>query len=73
MTVPVFDTASMLAAIRGWVEIERPTKVPSAVNRMVDQVERSSRRKGVHHPHGLCGERLRRSPRRESQERSKKE
>jgi glutamate carboxypeptidase len=38
---PQFDTASMLAEIRGWVEIESPTTVPEAVNRMVDHVERS--------------------------------
>ena len=31
----------MLAEIRGWVEIESPTTVPEAVNRMVDHVERA--------------------------------
>ena len=41
MTLPVFDTDSMLAEIRGWVEIESPTTVPAAVNRMVDHVEQS--------------------------------
>jgi glutamate carboxypeptidase len=35
-----FDTQSMLAEIRRWVEIESPTTVPAAVNRMVDHVER---------------------------------
>jgi glutamate carboxypeptidase len=38
---PQFDTASMLAEIRGWVEIESPTTVPESVNRMVDHVERA--------------------------------
>ena len=41
MTIPMFDTAAMLAEIRGWVEIESPTTVPAAVNRMVDHVEQS--------------------------------
>ena len=41
MTIPVFDTAAMLAEIRGWVEIESPTTVPAAVNRMVDHVAQS--------------------------------
>ena len=41
MTMPIFDTATMLAEIRGWVEIESPTTVPAAVNRMVDHVEQS--------------------------------
>jgi glutamate carboxypeptidase len=41
MSLPVFDTAAMLAEIRGWVEIESPTTVPAAVNRMVDHVEQS--------------------------------
>ena len=40
--MPVFDTDAMLAEIRGWVEIESPTTVPAAVNRMVDHVEQSS-------------------------------
>jgi len=35
-----FDTQSMLAEIRRWVEIESPTTVAAAVNRMVDHVER---------------------------------
>jgi glutamate carboxypeptidase len=38
---PQFDTAAMLAELRSWVEIESPTTVPQAVNRMVDQVERA--------------------------------
>jgi len=37
----VFDTAAMLAEIRGWVEIESPTTDATAVNRMVDHVEKS--------------------------------
>ena len=37
----IFDTDAMLAEIRGWVEIESPTTVPAAVNRMVDHVEQS--------------------------------
>jgi glutamate carboxypeptidase len=41
MTMPIFDTDAMLAEIRGWVEIESPTTVPAAVNRMVDHVEQS--------------------------------
>ncbi len=41
MTTPVFDTAAMLAEIRGWVEIESPTLDSIAVNRMVDHVEQS--------------------------------
>jgi glutamate carboxypeptidase len=36
-----FDTASMLAELRGWVEIESPTVDREAVNRMVDHVERA--------------------------------
>ena len=36
---PQFDTVSMLAELRGWIEIESPTTVPEAVNRMVDHVE----------------------------------
>jgi len=31
----------MLAELRGWIEIESPTTVPEAVNRMVDHVERA--------------------------------
>jgi glutamate carboxypeptidase len=38
---PQFDTQAMLSELRGWVEIESPTTVPQAVNRMVDQVERA--------------------------------
>ena len=41
MGKPQFDTQSMLAEIRSWVEIESPTTVPEAVNRMVDHVERA--------------------------------
>src|SRR5678815_5699598 len=37
----MFDTDAMLAEIRAWVEIESPTTVPAAVNRMVDHVEQS--------------------------------
>ena len=37
----MFDTAAMLAEIRGWVEIESPTTDAAAVNRMVDHVEQS--------------------------------
>jgi len=48
MTVPVFDTATMLAEIRGWVEIESPTTVAAAVNRMVDHVEQSYAGTGAH-------------------------
>jgi glutamate carboxypeptidase len=44
---PHFDTLSMLAEIRGWVEIESPTTVPGAVNRMVDHVERAYRGTGA--------------------------
>ena len=36
---PQFDGLSMLAELRGWIEIESPTTVPEAVNRMVDHVE----------------------------------
>ena len=45
---PIFDTAAMLAEIRGWVEIESPTTVPAAVNRMVDHVEQSYAGTGAH-------------------------
>jgi len=38
MTAAAFDTAHMLVGIRRWVEIETPTDVPSAVNRLVDVV-----------------------------------
>jgi glutamate carboxypeptidase len=31
----------MLAELKGWIEIESPTTVPEAVNRMVDHVERA--------------------------------
>ena len=41
MDKPQFDTMAMLAEIRGWVEIESPTTVADAVNRMVDHVERA--------------------------------
>jgi glutamate carboxypeptidase len=44
---PQFDTADMLAEIRGWVEIESPTTVPEAVNRMVDHVERAYQNTGA--------------------------
>jgi glutamate carboxypeptidase len=44
---PQFDTAEMLAEIRGWVEIESPTTVPEAVNRMVDHVERAYQNTGA--------------------------
>jgi glutamate carboxypeptidase len=44
---PQFDTAGMLAEIRGWVEIESPTTVPEAVNRMVDHVERAYQNTGA--------------------------
>jgi glutamate carboxypeptidase len=44
---PQFDTADMLAEIRGWVEIESPTTVPEAVNRMVDHVERAYQSTGA--------------------------
>ena len=37
----------MLAEIRGWVEIESPTTVPEAVNRMVDHVERAYQSTGA--------------------------
>ena len=47
MTTPMFDTAAMLAEIRGWVEIESPTTVPEAVNRMVDHVERAYQNTGA--------------------------
>ncbi len=47
MNKPQFDMASMLAEIRGWVEIESPTTVPEAVNRMVDHVERAYRGTGA--------------------------
>jgi hypothetical protein len=40
---PQFDTANLLAELRGLVEIESPTTVPEAVNRMVDHVERAYR------------------------------
>src|SRR5215831_17532922 len=36
---PQFDGQSMLAELRGWIEIESPTTVPEAVNHMVDHVE----------------------------------
>ena len=41
MRTAQFDTASMLAELRGWVEIESPTIDREAVNRMVDHVERA--------------------------------
>jgi len=44
---PQFDTHSMLAELRGWIEIESPTTVPEAVNRMVDHVERAYRGTGA--------------------------
>jgi glutamate carboxypeptidase len=44
---PQFDTANLLAELRGWVEIESPTTVPEAVNRMVDHVERAYRDVGA--------------------------
>jgi len=44
---PQFDTKSMLAELRGWIEIESPTTVPEAVNRMVDHVERAYRGTGA--------------------------
>ena len=44
----VFDTAAMLAEIRGWVEIESPTTDAMAVNRMVDHVEQSYAGTGAH-------------------------
>jgi glutamate carboxypeptidase len=44
---PHFDTASMLAEIRAWVEIESPTTLPKAVNRMVDHVEQAYRGTGA--------------------------
>lgn len=47
MGKPQFDTADMLAEIRGWVEIESPTTVPEAVNRMVDHVERAYQNTGA--------------------------
>lgn len=47
MGKPQFDTAEMLAEIRGWVEIESPTTVPEAVNRMVDHVERAYQNTGA--------------------------
>ena len=47
MGKPQFDTADMLAEIRGWVEIESPTTVPEAVNRMVDHVERAYQSTGA--------------------------
>src|SRR5262245_41468454 len=50
---PQFDGQSMLAELRGWIEIESPTTVPEAVNHMVDHVE--------HAYHGT-GARLERIP-----------
>ena len=47
MGKPQFDTVDMLAEIRGWVEIESPTTVPEAVNRMVDHVERAYQSTGA--------------------------
>jgi glutamate carboxypeptidase len=42
-----FDGQGMLAELRGWIEIESPTTVPEAVNRMVDHVERAYRDTGA--------------------------
>jgi glutamate carboxypeptidase len=44
MNQPSFQTAAMLAEIQDWVEIESPTTDATAVNRMMDLVERSYRK-----------------------------
>jgi glutamate carboxypeptidase len=47
MDKPQFDGQSMLAELRSWIEIESPTSVPEAVNRMVDHVEHAYRDTGA--------------------------
>jgi glutamate carboxypeptidase len=47
MSSPPFDTKSMLAGLRRWVEIESPTDVPEAVNRMMDLAEKAYREAGA--------------------------
>ncbi|SED57597.1 glutamate carboxypeptidase [Rhizobiales bacterium GAS188] len=42
-----FDTQSMLDGLRRWVEIESPTDVPEAVNRMMDAAEGAYRQAGA--------------------------
>ena len=47
MNSPTFDTQSMLAGLGRWVEIESPTDVPEAVNRMMDTAEGAYREAGA--------------------------
>ena len=47
MNSPSFDTQSMLAGLGRWVEIESPTNVPEAVNRMMDTAEGAYREAGA--------------------------
>src|SRR5262245_34197303 len=44
---PTFDTATILAGIRRWVEIETPTDAPAAVNRLMDLVARDYAALGI--------------------------
>jgi glutamate carboxypeptidase len=47
MNLPSFDVQSMLEGLRRWVEIESPTDVPEAVNRMMDAAEAAYREAGA--------------------------
>jgi glutamate carboxypeptidase len=47
MALPSFDTQSMLKGLHRWVEIESPTDVPEAVNRMMDAAEEAYREAGA--------------------------
>jgi glutamate carboxypeptidase len=47
MSLPSFDVQSMLEGLRRWVEIESPTDVPEAVNRMMDAAEAAYRDAGA--------------------------